>query len=120
MKKKTAKKSMAKSVSKPAVKRIPVQPLGDRVLVRPVTLEEKNNTKHYGIILPESMKEEKSSEARVIAVGEGRYVDGKLVPVRVKPGDTVLYNKYSYDEVTVDGEELYIIKEEHILAVINK
>ncbi|MDB5194345.1 MAG: chaperonin Cpn10 [Parcubacteria group bacterium] len=115
--KKPAKKitQRADTSSKPKV-----LPLGDRILVRPISEAEKKGKNNFGIILPESVEKEKSAEAIVLAVGAGRYVDGKLVPVSVRVGDIVLYSKYQYDEVTVDGEELYILKEETILAVITR
>ena len=95
-------------------------PLGDRVLIRPITELEKNGKNSFGIILPDSLAKEKSAEAKVLAVGQGKYVDGTLIPISVKVGDTVVYSKYSYDEVTVLGEELYIIREETILAILKK
>lgn len=96
-------------------------PLGDRVLVKPFTeedLRKAQGSKAMKFILPESMTKEKSAQGKVLAVGEGKYIDGKLVPVRVKIGDTVLFSKYGYDEVEHGGEELYLLKEENILAVI--
>ncbi len=95
-----------------------IMPLGDRVLIKPFSKEEVENKKNYGIILPESAGKEKSEQGKVIAVGEGKYQDGKLVPVAVKVGDTVLFSKYGYDEVKIDEEEYYILKEDNILAVI--
>jgi len=95
-----------------------IEPLADRVLVRPYTEEEVKGEKHFGIILPESVSKEKSAQGEVVAVGEGKIVDGKVVPVRVRVGETVIFSKYSYDEVEVGGEEFYLIKEENILAVI--
>jgi chaperonin GroES len=89
-----------------------IQPIGDRVLVKPFTKEEvegkKNN--HFGIILPESVKEEKSAQGKVVAVGESK---------KLKVGDIVIFSKYSYDEVEHNGQEFYLLKEENILAVIN-
>ena len=95
-------------------------PLGDRVLVKPFTEEAlrqaQGKRSSFGIILPESMTKEKSAQGKVLAVGEGKFVEGKLQPVRVKVGDTVIFSKYSYDEVEQEGEELYLLKEENILA----
>jgi chaperonin GroES len=91
-----------------------VKPLGSRVLVKPLTSEEKTKS---GIYLPESAKE-KPEEGEVIAVGEGKYLEGKLVPLSVKKGDRVLFSKYSPDEIKVEGEDLLIVKEEDILAII--
>ena len=100
-------------------KKIGIQPLGDRVLVRPMTVEEVEGKKRsFDFVLPESMKNEKSAQGVVLAVGEGAYRDGKLVAIRIKVGDTVLFSKYAYDEVRQDGEDLYLLKEEHVLAII--
>ena len=106
-------------MNKKALTKGKILPLGDRVLVKPFTEEElKGDSKnHFGIIMPESITKEKSAQGKVIAVGQGRFVEGKLVPVSVKVGETVIFSKYSYDEVTHEGVELYLLKEEHILAV---
>ena len=95
-------------------------PLSDRVLVKPFSENEARGEKKndYGIIIPETISEEKSAQGRVVAVGDGKYVDGKLLPVRVKVGDRVFFSKYGYDEVEYKGEEFYLLKEENILAVI--
>jgi len=97
-----------------------IKPFGDRVLVRPFTEDElKGGQKnHYGIIIPDTVSKEKSAQGKVLAVGEGKWVEGKLVPVRLKVGDVVVFSKYGYDEVQQDGEELYLLKEDNILAVI--
>jgi chaperonin GroES len=100
--------------------KVRVQPLGDRVLVRPHTEAEKEKTKS-GIYIPVSGdKKEAPSEGEVIAVGEGRYENGTLIPMNVKIGDTVMFSRYSYDDVKIDGEEYYILKQENILAIITK
>lgn len=97
-----------------------IKPCGDRVLIRPFTEDEVKGEKgnHYGIVLPESVAKEKSAQGKVLAVGEGKWVEGKLVPVRIKVGDKVIFSKYGYDEVEQDGEELYLLKEENILAIV--
>jgi chaperonin GroES len=93
------------------------RPLHDRVLVKRVKEEEKSKG---GIIIPDTAKE-KPQEGKVIAVGTGtRGDDGKVTPLDVKPGDKVLFGKWSGSEVTVDGEELIIMKESDILGVIVK
>ncbi|MFZ2484683.1 MAG: co-chaperone GroES [Minisyncoccia bacterium] len=99
---------------------VQIKPVGDRVLVRPFTEAEAKGEKknNYGIILPDSVTKEKSAQGKVLAVGEGKFVDGKLVPVRIKVGDTVIFSKYGYDEVEQAGEELYLLKEDSILAII--
>ena len=109
----------AKKVFRPAQKnKAGVMPLGDRVLVKPFGLEEGLVTS-FGIILPDSAKE-KPEQGKVVAVGPGRRgEDGKPVPVSVKVGDKVMFSKYGYDEIKVDGTEYYLVREENILAVLN-
>lgn len=94
-----------------------VKPLYDRVLVRRV--EEKEQVRG-GIIIPDSAKE-KPQRGEVIAAGGGkRLEDGKVIPLDVKAGDKVLFGKYSGSEITVDGEELLILREDEILGVLGK
>lgn len=116
------KKAKQKSVSKHDSKKsgmtplgAGVKPLGDRVLIRPAREEEK---RVGALIIPATGEREKPDQGTVIAVGEGKYVEGKLVPVRIKVGDRVMFSKYSYDELRVDGEDLYVVREENILAII--
>ncbi len=91
-----------------------IKPLGDRVVLRAVDREEKTVS---GIVLPDTAKE-KPQEAEVIAVGPGRYEDGKLVAVDVKVGDRVIFSKYSGTEVKFDGTEYLVVREADILAVV--
>ena len=92
-----------------------IQPLADRIMVE--VLEAKDVTKG-GIVLPDSAKE-KPQEAKVVAVGKGKVSDeGKLIPTEVKVGDKILFGKYSGTEITMDGTEYLILKEEDILAII--
>jgi chaperonin GroES len=92
-----------------------VIPLHDRVLVKRLEAEE---TTKGGIIIPDTAKE-KPQEAEVIAVGKGRVAeDGKVLPLDVKKGDKVLIGKFSGTEVTIEGEEHVILREEEILAKI--
>ena len=91
------------------------KPLHDRVLVRRVESEEKTAG---GLIIPDSAKE-KPSEGEVVACGEGARKDsGELIEMAVKAGDRILFGKWSGTEVTIDGEELLIMKESDILGVI--
>jgi len=91
------------------------RPLHDRVLVRRIEAEEKTAG---GIIIPDSAKE-KPSEGEIISAGTGtRSEDGKITPLDVKPGDRVLFGKWSGTEVKIDGEDLLIMKESDILGVI--
>jgi len=95
-----------------------IMPLGDRVLVKPFGLEEGLVTS-FGIVLPDSAKE-KPEQGKVVAVGPGkRGEDGKLVPVALKVGDKVMFSKYGYDEIKVDGTEYYLVREDNILAVLD-
>jgi len=94
-----------------------IKPLGDRVLLRPLSLEEMNTTVS-GIIIPDTVSKEKPERGTIIAVGEGRWEDGKKVPISLKVGDKVVFSRYGYEEIKLDGEEYYILKEENILAVI--
>ena len=91
------------------------KPLHDRVLVRRVESDEKTSG---GLIIPDSAKE-KPAEGEVIACGEGARKDsGELIEMAVKAGDRVLFGKWSGTEVTIDGEELLIMKEGDILGII--
>ena len=93
------------------------RPLHDRVLVKRVKEEEKTKG---GIIIPDTAKE-KPQEGKIIAVGSGvRGDDGKVTPLDVKAGDRVLFGKWSGSEVTIEGEELIIMKESDILGIIDK
>jgi len=92
-----------------------LRPLHDRVIVKRLDSEEKTSG---GIIIPESAKE-KPFEGKVVAVGTGKKdEDGKLVEMDVKKGDKVLFGKYSGTEIKVDGEDVIILREDDILAVI--
>jgi chaperonin GroES len=94
-----------------------VKPLQDRVIVK--RLEEEEKTKG-GIIIPDTAKE-KPQEGKVIAVGDGKVNDkGERVALEVKAGDRVLFGKYSGNDITIDGEEHLIMKEDDIIAIIKK
>ena len=93
------------------------RPLHDRVVVRRIDAEEKSAG---GIIIPDTAKD-KPQQGEVIAVGPGaRDEDGKLTPLDVKAGDTVLFGKWSGTEVKIDGEELLIMKESDIMGVLEQ
>ena len=92
-----------------------IRPLHDRVVVRRI---EEKETVQGGIIIPDTAKE-KPQEGEVIAIGAGKRLDdGKLVPLDVKPGDRILFGKYSGSEIKLEGEEFLIIREDEILGVI--
>jgi chaperonin GroES len=93
-----------------------IRPLDDRVVVEPLEAEEKTQG---GIVLPDSAKE-KPTKGKVISVGEGKLLDsGKRAELLVKKGDRVLYGKYAGTEITVDGKDYLILKENDILAKID-
>ena len=89
-------------------------PLGDRVVLKQLVAEE---TTKSGIVIPGQSKE-KPQQAEVVAVGPGGNVDGKDVEMHVKVGDHVIYSKYAGTEVKIDGEDLIIVKQADILAVV--
>ncbi len=92
-----------------------IRPLQDRVIVKRVKEEEKTKG---GLYIPDTAKE-KPIEALVVAVGNGKVLkDGKVRPVDVKVGDTILFGKYSGTEVKIDGEEHLILREDDILGVL--
>ncbi len=93
-----------------------IKPLGDRVVIKPLEAETKTKG---GIVLPDTAKE-KPQEGKVVAVGKGKVLEnGSVQAPEVKVGDKVLYGKYSGNEITTkDGDELLIMREEDILAII--
>jgi len=92
-----------------------LKPLGDRLIVKAVEEEE---TTASGIVLPDTAKE-KPQRGKVLAVGDGKVSDdGKRVPIDVLDGDEVLYSKYGGTEITVDGEDLLVLRESDVLAKV--
>lgn len=91
-----------------------LKPLEDRVIIK---LLEAQETSKGGILLPTSAQE-KSSVAEVVAMGPGKLVDGKYVPMNVKVGDKVLFSKYAGTEIKYEGVEYSILKQEDILAIV--
>lgn len=122
MKKKTKVSKPKKSASsgkKPVARsKEKITPLNDRILLKPLSVEELNTTSS-GIIIPDTVSKEKPEQGIVIAVGEGKWENGKRLPMSIKVGDKVVFSRYGYDEVKLEGEEYYILREENILAVIN-
>ena len=93
-----------------------MKPLHDRIIVRRI---EEGEQKIGGIIIPDSAKE-KPQQGKVIAVGAGKIKDdGKRVPLDVKEGDTILFGKYSGQEIKLDGEEYLIMREDEVLAIVD-
>ena len=94
-----------------------IRPLHDRIIVSRI---EEGEQKVGGIIIPDSAKE-KPQQGKVVAVGKGKVEkDGKITPLDVKEGDTILFGKYSGQEIKLEGEEYLIMREEEILGVITK
>lgn len=97
-------------------KKFPLAPLGDRIVVEPAEKEGEKKLAS-GIIIPETVDKEKPMKGTVVAIGPGKMEEGKRVPPQVALGDTVIFSKYGYDEVKIDGTEYYILSESNILAV---
>jgi chaperonin GroES len=97
-----------------ATKKFGLEPLEDRIVVKP---SEEEQTTVSGIVIPDTAKE-KPQEGEVIAVGPGRFEDGKRVPMDVKAGDKVLYSKYGGTEVKVGGEEYLVLSARDVLAIV--
>lgn len=95
-----------------------LKPLGDRVIIEPMSEEKEGKTKS-GLYLPETATKERPEKGKVIAVGPGRLTDaGKRLSMNVKKGDIVLFTKYGPNEFKVDGKEYLIAREEDILAIL--
>jgi chaperonin GroES len=94
-----------------------VRPLHDRIIVRRI---EEDEQKVGGIIIPDTAKE-KPQQGKVVAAGKGKIKDdGKVIPMDVKEGDTILFGKYSGQEIKIDGDEYLIMREDEVLAVLDK
>jgi chaperonin GroES len=92
-----------------------IKPLQDRIVIKRIEEEEKTKG---GIIIPDSAKE-KPQEGRVVAIGDGKTLEtGKKAPLTVKPGDKILFGKYSGTEIKIDGVEHLIMREEDVLAIV--
>src|SRR3954454_11238379 len=92
-----------------------ISPLADRVVIKAT---EESETMRGGLYIPDTAKE-KPQQGEIVAVGPGRFDEGKRVPMDVKVGDKVLYGKYSGTEVTIDGQQLLILRESDVLAVLS-
>jgi chaperonin GroES len=109
---KAAKKTQ--TVTKVATKNSLGQPYGDRILVKPQPAEEKTS---FGIIIPDS-GQEKPEQGIVVAVGDGKLsAEGKVIAMRVKVGDKIMFSKYGFDEVKINGHDYYLIREDSITYV---
>lgn len=99
------------------LKTMNIKPLNGRVIVKPITQEQKTQS---GIILPETVDKEKPEQGEVVAVGSGKMLDnGSRAEMTVKVGDKVLFKKYSPDEIKIDGKEVLVLDESDILAILS-
>lgn len=94
-----------------------IQPTNDHILIEPISQEEVTKS---GIILPETVEKERPEQGKVIAVGPGRKTSsGKIIPMDVKVGDTIIFTKYGPTEVEVGSKKYLIAREEDVLVIIN-
>ena len=106
---------MAKAKSRPKTTKTKIKPLGEKVLIR---RQEAEETTRGGIVLPDSAKE-KPQKGKILSVGDGKLLDdGSRAKFQVKVGDTVLFSSYGGTEIKVDGEELMLMDESEILAIL--
>lgn len=96
-----------------AKSKLSISPLADRIVVQPLAKEEVSAS---GILIPDTANRDKPERGTVVAVGPGKFDDGARAPMTVAVGDTVLFSKYGYDEVKIDGETYFILPESSVLA----
>ena len=92
-----------------------IRPLSDRLVVEPKENESKTAG---GIVIPDTADKDKPMQGKVIAIGNGKYIDGKVVPLQVKVGDTILFGKYAGTGVKLDGTEFLVMREEDVMGVL--
>jgi len=92
-----------------------IRPLHDRVVVEP---REVETTTAGGIVIPDSADKDKPIQGTIIAIGNGKYIDGKLLPLQVKVGDKVLFGKYAGTNIKLDNSEFLVMREEDIMGVL--
>lgn len=98
-------------------KKFSFSPLGDRIVVKPEAKGEKKLAS--GLIIPETADKERPAQGVVVAVGPGKFEQGQRIPMQVQVGDTVLFSKYGYDEVKIEGQEYLILTESNVLGIAN-
>lgn len=94
-----------------------IRPLSDRVVVEPREAETKTAG---GIVIPDTADKDKPIEGTILAIGNGKYIDGKLQPLQVKVGDKVLFGKYAGTSVKINGSDLLVMREEDIMGVVEE
>lgn len=92
-----------------------IRPLADRILVEPKELENKTAG---GIVIPDTADKDKPMQGNVIAIGNGKYIDGKLQPLQIKVGDKVLFGKYAGTNIKLDNIEYLVMREEDVMGVV--
>ncbi len=92
-----------------------IRPLGDRIVVQAHELETKSAG---GIVIPDTADKDKPVQGDVIAIGGGKYVDGKIQPLQVKVGDIVLFGKYAGTNVKLDGKEYLVMREDDVMGIV--
>jgi chaperonin GroES len=92
-----------------------IRPLSDRIVVEPKEIESKTDG---GIIIPDTADKEKPMEGTVLAIGNGKYIDGKLQPLQVKIGDRILFGKYAGTSIKLIGKEWLVMREEDVMGVL--
>lgn len=94
-----------------------IRPLSDRIVVQP---REVETTTAGGIVIPDTADKDKPIQGTVIAIGNGKYYDGKLQPLQVKVGDTILFGKYAGTNIKLDEEEFLVMREEDVMGVLEE
>jgi chaperonin GroES len=92
-----------------------IRPLADRIIVMPKELETKTKG---GIFIPDTADKDKPMEGTILAIGHGKYIDGKLQPLQVKVGDKILFGKYSGTSIKFDDKEYLVMREEDVMGVL--
>ena len=92
-----------------------IRPLSDRIVVQPEELETKTKG---GIYIPDTADKDKPMRGKIIAIGNGKYIDGKIHPLQVQVGDTILFGKYSGTSIKLDDKELLVMREEDVMGVV--
>ena len=92
-----------------------IRPLGDRLVVEP---QEQETTTKGGIVLPGTAEKDKPIRGKVVAIGNGKYIDGTVQPLQVKVGDSILFGKYAGTSVKLDEKELLVMREEDVMGVL--
>jgi len=96
-----------------------IKPLGDRVLIEPISSEEIKKFGRISIVMPQTADKERPEQGKVVAVGQGRVDEhGKRIPMSVKKGDKILFTKYGPNEIKINGKEYLIAEEKDILAIL--